>query len=93
MNEILSYIVIAIFVGVMAFIVPLLINVIDKQKLGKIIEWAKIFVECAEKIYGSDRGTEKKKFVVSCLNKMFDFKESDEFKVDAIIESEVSKLK
>lgn len=79
-----------IAVVVSCFIVPLLKEKLDAEKLERLVKWVKIAVEAAEQLYGSGAGQQKKEYVVNfLLEKGIVF---DANKVATIIESAVYQL-
>lgn len=72
------------------FIIPLIKEKLDAEKLERLVKWVKIAVEAAEQLYGSGAGQQKKEYVVNfLLEKGIVF---DAEKVSNIIESAVYQL-
>jgi hypothetical protein len=72
------------------FIIPLIKEKLDAEKLERLVKWVKIAVEAAEQIYGSGTGQEKREYVVNfLLAKGIVF---DVDKIETIIESAVFQL-
>ena len=72
------------------FLIPYLKQKLGNEKREKLRSWVSIAVKAAEQLYGSEKGLEKKEYVVSFLlskGLVFDVDE-----VTAMIESEVFKL-
>jgi DNA polymerase III delta subunit len=74
------------------FLIPYLKTKIDSNKFEKIQTWVKVAVEAAEMIYvGTDRGEEKKAYVVQYLNSKGYTLDADS--INNLIESAVLELK
>ena len=72
------------------FIIPLLKEKLEAEKLKRIIKWVKIAVDAAEQLYGSGTGQEKREYVVNYLLKKGIVFDVDE--MEMIIESAVFRL-
>jgi LL-H family phage holin len=77
------------------FIIPLLKEKIDADKLAKYKEWANLAVKCAEMLWTeTGHGADKKQYVVDYLNNMFNSKKTviTEEQLNVLIESAVQSL-
>ena len=72
------------------YVIPLLKEKIDAEKLKRLIKLIKIAVDAAEQLYGSGYGEEKREYVVNYLLKKGIVFDADE--IDMIIESAVFRL-
>lgn len=72
------------------YIIPLLKEKLDAEKLKRLVKLITIAVDAAEQLYGSGMGEEKREYVVNYLLKKGIVFDADE--IDMIIESAVFRL-
>lgn len=78
-----------------SYIIPLIKQHIDDNKINKIEEYTELAVRCAEQIYTTDQWKEKKKYVYSYITDKVDeiglnLNEED---IDLIVEGFVNAVK
>lgn len=73
-----------------SYIIPLLKEKLDAEKLKRIVKWVRIAVDAAEQLYGSGYGEDKREYVVNYLLKKGIVLDADE--MDMLIESAVFRL-
>ena len=72
------------------FIIPLLKEKLDAEKLKRLVKLVKIAVDAAEQLYGSGYGEDKREYVVNYLLKKGIVFDTDD--MDMLIESAVFRL-
>ena len=78
------------------FIVPYIKSNVDSVKLAQYKEWATLAVKTAEMLWKeTGHGTDKKRYVVNFLTKMFNSKKTviTEEQMNVLIESAVKEMK
>ena len=90
-TEILCAVIALIFSIIGIFILPLLKEKLSCARLDYVRKWVNIAVYACEQLIGNGNGEEKKEIVTGFLEKHGFTLDAD--KLDALIESEVAKMK
>ena len=72
------------------YIIPLLKEKLDAEKLKRLVKLVKVAVDAAEQLYGSGMGEDKREYVVNYLLKKGIVLDADE--IEMLIESAVFRL-
>ena len=75
---------------VTCFVIPILKEKLEAEKLKRLVKLVKVAVEAAEQLYGSKAGQDKKEYVVNYLLKKGIVLDADD--IDMLIESAVFRL-
>lgn len=79
-----------------AYVIPLIKENINNEKLAKYKYWASMAVKAAEMIWTeSGKGQDKKEYVVNYLNKLFNSKKTvlTKEQIEVLIEAAVKEMK
>ena len=93
--EIIKTIIMAVIVGIMVYVAPLIKKILKERDLELIDRWATNAVLWAEQIMKSDSGAEKKQVVMNILKNVRDeqgIKITDE-QIEILVEAAVNAIK
>lgn len=94
LTPLVQTIVVLIAAFLTAYIVPLIKERVETEKLNKILTWVETLVACADQIYERHQGAEKKQYVMERLSAILaeHHLTVDMQSLEDLIESEVLKL-